>query len=493
VLSILNGLSAQAANFSVGALLNSQWTCIDPNQSTNGPINEIKVAELVFAPTTVKKDKTFTTVTFTKFNLQSSKGLYTLVALAVFTRTKTYKQAFIPIKPIDGVQKLNFSVKVPTKEIKEIVLNISIQNPKNQKVGGSCIPTKVFEGMLPISTPQGNPIEKPVPENYVRADFAKPGENCSKVGELSFHVTGPMSCANGKWNLIEESKDSVASSAYRSLIIRWQKAQDFTPNLLLRIDPAAGEWKNNIVQGINAGARLWGTSNSASNPIPAYVSENSEYISENLAKDGIKESAADAKRNRDAAANGGAQAGFHGSYFDFIFSKQTSNSLGFYQVGPHEYTHYSQMIFSNGKSGQITQEPWISEGCASFVGTNMGGVLGMPQNQRSEIVTNIKRMSPALPISSFSQVGSDFFSQPNWNQVYDAGTIGCEALAALGGIDSIEALYRGLADPNATYDTAARKVYGVSLQSLVSLVQKYINSVKEDRPLTLNELRALKG
>lgn len=157
VVSIFAGVPAQSSNFSMGALLNSQWTCIDSNKSTNGPISEIKVAELEFAPTTVKKDKTFTTVTFTKFNLKSSKDLYTVVALAVFTQKKTYKQAFIPIKPIDGVQKLNFSVKVPTKEIKEIVLNITIQNPKNQKVGGSCIPTSVYTKMLPITLPTPTP------------------------------------------------------------------------------------------------------------------------------------------------------------------------------------------------------------------------------------------------------------------------------------------------------------------------------------------------
>ena len=126
IASILSGVSASASNFSTGALLNSQWTCINPNLSNRGPISESKVAELEFAPTTIKKDKTYTTVRFTKFNLKSSNGLFTAVSLVVFNQSKTYKRSFITLKPIDGIQKIDFSAKVPTKEIKDIVLNLSL-------------------------------------------------------------------------------------------------------------------------------------------------------------------------------------------------------------------------------------------------------------------------------------------------------------------------------------------------------------------------------
>lgn len=151
VASILSGLTAEGSNFSTGALLNSQWTCIKAWPSTSERLSDTKVAELEFAPTTVKRDKSSTTVTFTKFNLKSSKGLYTAVSLAVFNQTKTYKRSFIPLKPLDGVQKINFKVKVPTKEIKDIVLNISIQDPKNRKVGAACIPTSVYQEFLPVT------------------------------------------------------------------------------------------------------------------------------------------------------------------------------------------------------------------------------------------------------------------------------------------------------------------------------------------------------
>ncbi len=162
IASILSGVSASASNFSTGALLNSQWTCINPNLSNRGPISESKVAELEFAPTTIKKDKTYTTVRFTKFNLKSSNGLFTAVSLAVFNQSKTYKRSFITLKPIDGVQKIDFSAKVPTKEIKDIVLNITIQDPKNRKVGGSCIPTSVYMGLLPVTRPNPEPSQNPV-------------------------------------------------------------------------------------------------------------------------------------------------------------------------------------------------------------------------------------------------------------------------------------------------------------------------------------------
>jgi hypothetical protein len=167
--SILSGMPAEGSNFSTGALLNSQWICINPNLSTSGPISERKVAELEFAPTTVKKDKSVTTVTFTKFNLKSSNGLFTAVALQVFNTKTTYKRSFIPLKPTDGVQKINFSVKVPTKEIKNIVLNITIQDPKNRKVAGSCIPRSAYTGLLPsqtlvpTATPSPGPTENKNP------------------------------------------------------------------------------------------------------------------------------------------------------------------------------------------------------------------------------------------------------------------------------------------------------------------------------------------
>ena len=151
--SILISSTAASSNFSTGALLNSQWTCMDARLSTGGPISEQKFAELELAPTTVKRDKTFTTVTFTKFNLMSSDDSFTRVVLEVFKGAKTYKRSFITLKSVDGVQKINFSVKVPTKEIKEIVFNVSIQSSRNPKVGGACIPNSVYNDLLPKNVP----------------------------------------------------------------------------------------------------------------------------------------------------------------------------------------------------------------------------------------------------------------------------------------------------------------------------------------------------
>lgn len=163
--SILNGPTAEGGNFSTGALLNSHWTCIDPRLSNGGTISETKIAELELEPTSVKKGKTYTTVTFTKFNLKSSKGLFTAVSFSVFKGTKIFKQSLIPLNPIDGVQQINFSATVPTKEIKEIVLNITIQDPKYSKIGASCIPTSVYRKMLPnqMSTPNANSAPMPSP------------------------------------------------------------------------------------------------------------------------------------------------------------------------------------------------------------------------------------------------------------------------------------------------------------------------------------------
>jgi len=475
-LSIFNGVAVEATNFSTGALLNAEWSCIKPEPKVKGPISDTKVAELKMAPTSVKAKNSLTTLQYTKFKLMPITGSYTMVSLQVFSEKKTYKQSFIKIKDTKSEQKINFSVQVPTSEMNKIVLNITIQNPSDKSSVASCIPNKVYQDLLP--------------KKFSTAEYAKESDVCPTSGEQSFGVNAPLECIKGVWIAKKLEEDTVASRAYRSLINRYNAMPVSAPNLLLRIDPKAGKWKNDVAGGIIAGARLWGTSKEDDKPIPSYISETSEYISAQLAADGIQESPEDAKRNRDAAARGGGQAGSHGKYFDFIFSDTSSNGYGFYQVGAHEYTHQAQLIQSNFRNGMGEREFWIDEGCATFVGTGLGAVVNLPQNQRSEVLEDLARQKNKLPLKFFSRGSQASYADPRINEVYTVGFLACEALVALKGIDSIESVYKELASPTANYDTALTAVYGVGLDSLISFLQKYIDSVRKGKAMTLGDLES---
>ena len=299
---------------------------------------------------------------------------------------------------------------------------------------------------------------------------------------------GPLICSKGMWKLVPSNQDSVATRAYRSLLKRYNSMPLVAPNLLVRVDPAAGDWKDKIVKGFIAAARLWGTSSSADPALPLYISESAEYISKNLAIDGIRENPEDAQRNRNAVAKGQSQAGSHGAYFDFLFTESNAHDKGFYQVGPHEYTHFSQKVFSNSRAFQNAREFWIEEGCAQFVGTNMGGLIGLPQNQRDFIVQDIQSGTNVSKISDFSNSTPAMYSNPKFQDVYDIGSIGCEALVAVAGIDSLELIFRELSKEGTTLDMATNNVLHMSLENLVTFAQEYLDSIIRKKPLTLNDL-----
>lgn len=323
------------------------------------------------------------------------------------------------------------------------------------------------------------------------ADSAIANSRCNEPSKISLSKSAPLVCSKGLWRIVPTSQDTVATRAYRSLLARYNRMPDVAPNLILRVDPKAGEWKNKIVRGFVAAARLWGTSTAQDQALPLYMSENAEFISENLAKDGLRENPEDAQRNRDAAARGGGQAGSHGAYFDFIFSEQSSHDTGFYQVGPHEYTHHAQRVLSNTRTPNLPREFWLEEGCATFVGTSMGGLIGNPQNQRESTVRNIRGQALPTDLSRFTRGSQESYSDPRFNEIYDNAAMACEALVAVAGFDSLESLYRGVGHEGDTFESASKEVYGMSLDSLVKFGQLYLDSVRKGKELTLAELTKL--
>jgi hypothetical protein len=251
--SVLISPTAAGSNFNSGALLNSQWTCIDARLSTGGSISEQKFAELDFGPTTVKRDKTFTTVTFTKFNLKTNNYFFTRVALQVFKGTKTYKQSFLTLKSVNGVQKINFTVKVPTKEIKEIVFNVSIQSSKNPKVGGACIPNSVYNSLLPKNEPASS-AEDPVLTKIIKRlpDLPKPSGTTSQ-GEIRW-VIAP-SAPVGYKSALQAQSDDLASAF--PLTYRWNKPATLIVGDLLTWTPDSAALNDECQIFVNRMKTFW--------------------------------------------------------------------------------------------------------------------------------------------------------------------------------------------------------------------------------------------
>lgn len=473
----------------------SEWTCIDNSFLPNGKsligksylidterYKNAAVARLTFKTTqTTLNGKT--KIVFQSVAVQTLRGSFKEFEFgAGIGRRVLLGKAYPYIKNM-YTQKLNLSYTSTASKVKELSLSPRLIPTSSKSIDEvHCLPSDDF---------RDRSMGKPLPgEKIISAGYAKVGYLCGLASEISFGVDGPLECLKSKWVFKSLSSDTVATRAYRYLIDRYKAMPASAPNLLLRIDPTAGSWKNDVADGIAAGARLWGTSKESDSPIPSYISERGEYVSEQLKADGIPESKEDAKRNRDAAARGGGQAGSHGRYFDFIFSAVSSNGYGFYQVGGHEYTHYAQQILSNNRTGMVAREFWIDEGCATLVGTGLGGVLGLPQNQRAEILVSLARQNEKMPLKFFSNGSQSSYADPRINEVYDTGFLACEALVALKGIDAIESVYRELSSPTSNYDLSLKAVYGIDLKSMIPFLQKYIDSVRAGKPMTLSQLES---
>lgn len=195
-LTLLTEPIASASNFSTGALLNSDWTCINPTNSQMKSIAESKVAELKLAPSSVIRKGPNTIVNFTRLNLSKVSGSYSLISFSVFEKTKTYKRLNSKIKDIEGDQKISFSVQVPTARIGKIVFNVSIQEAKFKSAGAACIPTSVYNDLLPKNRPMTSEDDaqgvseqlliSPVPEGRMNATFMLGKPQSRDIGETLF-------------------------------------------------------------------------------------------------------------------------------------------------------------------------------------------------------------------------------------------------------------------------------------------------------------------
>jgi hypothetical protein len=226
---LLNCVPAHAQNFSTGALFNSQWTCINQKFSNGGLISETKVAELKFSPYSRSTKNSITTVKFNKLNLTILRGSYTKINLLVFDTKKTYTRSMLNIKNQDGEQKVSFSTQVPSGKINQIVFNITIQNLVDRDSAASCIPTSVYQDLLPPTQPTSNPNKAAEPNNKVNPVLVKINKMIPQLDFPKSTVAPPV-----------EWKFPIGTNAERleSLKEQHQRFSDAFPSLYLWEKPA---------------------------------------------------------------------------------------------------------------------------------------------------------------------------------------------------------------------------------------------------------------
>jgi hypothetical protein len=344
---------------------------------------------------------------------------------------------------------------------------------------------------LPTSKPSAAPSSTPLPEKiFVTAQNAEVNKNCYTEGEEAFTLQGPVVCENQIWKIA--SRDySIRALAFHKVLEHWNKQSDVNLKLNIYLDPAAGSWVNQIEAGIRAGARFWGTSSESSRALPIFVSDNHLFIENELAKVGITQSAEDRARN--ARAQGG-QAGFHGSfdspnmYMDFLFKKERDRQdVGFWQVGPHEYTHFAQSVQTKGKWLPENRLVWLPEGMATYIGSALGPMYAMPRNQMSNWEDNAK--VERTPLTFFIGEDPSIYNQNGWSAVYSSGSLASEALLALIGIDAVSNIWNDIGK-GLTNEQSYKKNIGLDGRTLSAFLEEYVQSIRDGKRWSLSQLQS---
>lgn len=341
----------------------------------------------------------------------------------------------------------------------------------------------------PSPTPTSTSTPTPtIAKSFVASAKAELNQSCNENNVLAFTTSGPVVCKGEIWTLVNRDS-SISAAAYWSVLDRWNKQPAVTANLDIHKDLRAGDWVNSIEAGIQAGARFWGTSSSSSPVLPVFISNSHLYIQDEIQAAGLNQSVDSKLRNAQAV---GGQAGFNNDagnstpYLDFVFKRDVDrNSVGFYQVGPHEYTHYAQ--FKIGGTNWQTSGPWLIEGVAAYIGSALGPMSGMPHNQLIEWTDQLNRTNQNLIF--FGQYGPSVTSSSDWTDVYPLGVAASEALIALVGMDS---LYNFFADlgKGTSYQDSSKRNLGVGSEALISMLSDYVKSVKSKNAWSLSELRS---
>ncbi len=339
------------------------------------------------------------------------------------------------------------------------------------------------------STPQPLKSNSAIAPEIVSSQWAEVDKGCISEGETAFTLKGPVICFKQLWTLVTRVQDSVESRAYRFVIEHWNKQPEGSLSVTFYIDPKSGPWVNEIEAGLRAGARFWQTSEPGSRSIPAFISEDYQYIEDSLAKAGIPQREEDKARNRNAQ---GGQAGWHGNsedpnaFWDFLFKLPRDRSnVGYFQVGPHEYTHFAQSKLAKDKLWDDEHMPWIHEGLASYFGSALGPMSKMPHNQMDNWRGDLKFGGTKL--SYFADNSPVVYSSRNWGEVYPMGAIASQALVALFGVEGIIAYYKDLSTGMGNQKSYIKN-FKLNDVALTQFMESYVEDFRKGNRWSLSTL-----
>lgn len=348
-------------------------------------------------------------------------------------------------------------------------------------------PTPTSEPTPVVPTP--TPTPTPTPKiNYVTAAEAKVNEPCEVTFATAYTLDGPVICFQ-TWNLIDKANDTVESRAYRYVLEEYLSKKEGKLSVIWRIDPSTPEWKDKIQAGMNAGARLWGTSPEGSAPRYSYISHDPDWLFDAFVKDGLIKS----ESRRATMFQGPCNAGLTGaetrneSFWFYKFSLTSClDGAGFFQVPAHEYTHYAQEALSKENWNKVERLPWLDEGLASFIGSTLGPMSDMRNDIRALWLRDFSRTSRELAF--FSKGIESVYKDSQWGDVYPLGALANEALVAAIGFKATKQIYVELATDKTSYDQAFIRATGINVAKWTEVLQGYIDSVKQNNPWTLQYL-----
>lgn len=337
----------------------------------------------------------------------------------------------------------------------------------------------------PSATP--SPIIKKV---FVSAEQAEVNKSCNLIGEEAFTLQGPVVCENEVWKVAARDY-SIRSLAFHRILDHWNKQSDVNLKLKINADSSAGSWVKQIEDGIKVGAKFWGTSSSSSPALPVFISDNHLYIENELAKEGILQTPQDKVRNAEAK---GGQAGFHGSfdspnmYMDFLFKNDRDRKdVGFWGVGPHEYTHFAQSVQTKGIWLPVNRLVWLPEGMATYISAALGPMYGMPRNQMSYWESNAK--GELTPLTFFIGEDQNIYNHRGWSAVYSSGSIASEAIVALIGIEAVTNIWTDIGK-GMTNEQVYKKNLGLDGRTLSAFFEEYVQSVRDGKRWSLTQLQS---
>ena len=318
------------------------------------------------------------------------------------------------------------------------------------------------------------------------------GATCVDEGNELLNAAGPIKCVDGSWASIALAEDSVASRAYRNLMVQYWMHPTSTVGLKMVSDSQTSFAIGPVERGIRAADRLWSV-NGTMQPYPVVLAHDLTSLLAASGKLGLALSDTDrevvAAQERSLGDCVIAEFVTHVVNQPWMFfcmgrpATDDSDLSGGFAVGAHEYTHVAQFVLLGDIRGwrtYISMAPWFEEGLASYVMMALGGVAG-DGGLRNSWVSNLESATGTV-------ADYNYFVPTGARAPYALGLFATEALYALEGPGITEKILKA-GSTGLKFSEAFKSATGNSLEDWTPVLEAYVESVKAQRVLSLTQLQ----